>query len=135
MPARKSVRNSSRGFFTSEEKKTCGYGEKKARVGSDGQTPFGYCTLSLQPAVDPVVSPSGHIYSRESIYEYLLTKKEDIGRQKVSYEAQQKVLQEQEQKTGPEAVAVNKFVESQNALSASISLKRKRKQSEIDEER
>jgi nitric oxide synthase-interacting protein len=103
-------------------------------VGGDGQTPFGYCTLSLQPAIDPVVSPSGHIYSRESIYEYLLTKKEELSRQKEAYEAQQKELQLKAEKAGPAAVAVNKFVDSQNSLSASMSLKRKRKESEIEEE-
>eukprot|EP00954_Amorphochlora_amoebiformis_P005307 418155-Amorphochlora_amoeboformis.AAC.1 len=30
--------------------------------------------------VDPVVTPSGHIYSKEAIYEYLLVKKEELNK-------------------------------------------------------
>ena len=33
--------------------------------------------------------PSGHIYSREFILEYLLTKKKELKRQRVQYEAEQ----------------------------------------------
>lgn len=32
------------------------YGTKKARLGRDSMLPFGYCCLSLQPVVDPVVT-------------------------------------------------------------------------------
>lgn len=61
----------------------------KQRLGTESQLPFGYCGLSMYPAEDPVVTPSGHIYSRESILEYLLTKSKEIKEQCKAYEEQQ----------------------------------------------
>jgi len=64
-------------------------GSLTQRLGRDAQLKFGYCRLSLQPAVDPVATPSGNIYSREYILEYLIQKKKDLKRQREQYEAQQ----------------------------------------------
>eukprot|EP00658_Telonema_sp_P-2_P021383 TRINITY_DN18517_c0_g1_i2.p1 TRINITY_DN18517_c0_g1~~TRINITY_DN18517_c0_g1_i2.p1 ORF type:complete len:350 (-),score=77.48 TRINITY_DN18517_c0_g1_i2:91-1140(-) len=64
-------------------------GTLEQRLGRDAHMPFGYCALSLQPCVDPMASPSGHLYSREIIYEYLLSKKKEIQRQTKQYEDQQ----------------------------------------------
>lgn len=68
---------------------TSGLGTIKQRLGSESQLPFGYCALSLHPAEDAVVSPSGHLYSRESILEYLLTKSKELKTQREQYEQQQ----------------------------------------------
>jgi nitric oxide synthase-interacting protein len=43
----------------------------------------------LAPAVDPVATPSGNIYTREFILEYLLSKKKELKRQRAAYEAEQ----------------------------------------------
>lgn len=110
-------------------------GTQERRVGTDSQIPFGYCCLSLQPVVEPVVSPTGHLYSRECILEYLLTKKEELGRQKIAYEAQNKKLAEEAHAGSTEVQNMNKFIEDQSALGgAGFSLKRKRKAEEIEAE-
>jgi nitric oxide synthase-interacting protein len=62
------------------------HGTVTQRLGRDSQLPFGYCCLSLHPAVDPVVSPSGHVYSREAILEYILQKTREIKAAAQEYE-------------------------------------------------
>ena len=62
-----------------ERKKYCGqYGTATARLGTNSQKRFGDYCLTTQPAVDPVVTPSGNIYSREAIVSYLLTKTQEM---------------------------------------------------------
>jgi len=65
-----------------------GYGTATKRLGRDSHLPFGYCALSLQPAVDPLVSPSGHVYSREHIYEYLLVEGAKLKEKRAAWETQ-----------------------------------------------
>lgn len=72
----------------SERSKLTSYGTQSVRLTTDSQLRFGDCCLQLNPAVDPVVTPSGHIYSREAIVSYLLTKRQEINDQKKQYEAQ-----------------------------------------------
>lgn len=72
----------------SERSKLTSYGTQSARLTSDSQLRFGDCCLQLTPAVDPVVTPSGHIYSRETIVSYLLTKSQELKEQKAKYQAQ-----------------------------------------------
>jgi nitric oxide synthase-interacting protein len=75
--------------LTQYERKIHGgvYGTQTARLTSDSQLRFGDCCLSLNAAVDPVVTPSGHIYSREAIVAYLLEKKKEIKEETAAYEA------------------------------------------------
>ena len=62
-----------------ERKKLLGdYGTQTARLGTASQRRFGDCALSLAPAVDPVCTPSGNIYSSEAIVQYLLTKTTEL---------------------------------------------------------
>ena len=88
MPARHSKNTGSRPHFTYNEKSKAA-GSLTQRLGGDSQLPFGYCALSLAPAEDPVVSPSGRLYSREFILEYILTKNQELKKQQREYEAQQ----------------------------------------------
>lgn len=92
MPARHSKNNSDKHHFTYYEKQKSGLGALKQRLGTESQLPFGYCGLSLQPAENPVVTPSGHIYSRESILEYLLTKSKDLKIAREKYEEQKVIV-------------------------------------------
>jgi nitric oxide synthase-interacting protein len=62
------------------------YGTTSARLSSDSQLPFGDCALSLSEALDPVATPSGHLYSREAIVEYLLTKTVEVRQARENYE-------------------------------------------------
>ena len=63
------------------------YGTTTARLSSDSQLPFGNCALSLSEAVDPVATPSGHVYSREAIVDYLWTKTVEVRQAQEKYEA------------------------------------------------
>lgn len=63
------------------------YGTTTARLSSDSQLAFGDCGLNLAPAVNPVATPSGHIYSREAIIEYLLTKTGEVKKARENYQA------------------------------------------------
>lgn len=83
--------------FTYEEKRKAGHGTIKKRLGKDALIPFGYCCLSLNRAKDPLVSPSGYIYSKECIYENLLAQKQQIQQNKVAYEKYCERLEQQKQ--------------------------------------
>ncbi|KAG7340744.1 zinc-finger interacting protein [Nitzschia inconspicua] len=73
------------------------YGTTTARLGQDSQYKFGHCGLSLHPAVEhPVATPSGFIYERSTILEYLLTKTQSLKREQIEYD-QWRERQEQEQ--------------------------------------
>jgi nitric oxide synthase-interacting protein len=71
------------------ERRALGFGTVKERVGKDSQGNFYDCCLTLQPAVDPVVTPDGYLYSREALLENLLQQKKAIKRRLAAYEAQQ----------------------------------------------
>lgn len=111
MPSRHSKQVSDRPVFTQSEKAKSGTGTLTVRLGTESQLPFGqkmialynvlhqrytelihcigYCGLSLKPAEEAVISPSGHIYSREAILEYLLTKTKEIKDLARAHEIQQ----------------------------------------------
>lgn len=64
------------------------YGTTTARLGQDSQYTFANCCLSLHPAKDkPVATPSGYIYERSTILEYLLTKTQELKRDQQQYES------------------------------------------------
>ena len=58
--------------------------------------------MSLAPAVDPVVSPSGTIYSREAIIKYLLAKTKEIKRARKAYKRDVAAAQLKEQVSEPD---------------------------------
>lgn len=60
------------------------------RLGGDSQQTFGHCSLCIHPAVEPMATPSGHVYCKECIVEFLLTKTQELKRQREAFEAQQK---------------------------------------------
>ena len=62
------------------------YGTTSARLTTESQGNFGDCALGLTPATDPVVTKSGHIYNREAILEYLLTKTTELKEERANYE-------------------------------------------------
>jgi nitric oxide synthase-interacting protein len=88
MPSRHSKNTGSRPHFTYHEKAKAA-GSITQRIGGESQLPFGYCALSLTPSENTVVSPSGRLYSREFILEYILTKTQELKKQWSDYEAQQ----------------------------------------------
>lgn len=88
MPSKHSKNAATRGHYTYGEK----HGHKSSstqRFGTDSQLPFGYCCLSTNPALEPVITPSGHLYEREAILEYLLAKTKELKELERVYEEQQ----------------------------------------------
>lgn len=79
--------------------KASGWGSQKARIDKDSQKEFDCCSLTLQPCKDPVVTPDGHLYNRESILEYILHHKQENARKMKAYEKQ---LKNDEKKTEEE---------------------------------
>eukprot|EP00578_Thalassiosira_sp_NH16_P026547 CAMPEP_0181087220 /NCGR_PEP_ID=MMETSP1071-20121207/6159_1 /TAXON_ID=35127 /ORGANISM="Thalassiosira sp., Strain NH16" /LENGTH=319 /DNA_ID=CAMNT_0023169099 /DNA_START=109 /DNA_END=1069 /DNA_ORIENTATION=+ len=69
--------------------KSSGYGTQSTRLTTVSQLPFGHCALNISP-IDPtgdaVATPSGHIYSREAIVQYLLTKNGELKKRRGEYE-------------------------------------------------
>lgn len=86
MPSKKS-KSGERAHYTAKDKQN--NGSLKERLGADSQLPFGYCPLSLNPIDDPVATPSGHVYSREAMLEYLLNANREIKSQRRKFEQQQ----------------------------------------------
>lgn len=82
--------------LTYHERRALGFGTVKERLGKDSIGNFFDCGITLCPAVDPVCTPSGHLFSREAILENLLEQKKANKRKLVAWEAQQ---QEQTRKT------------------------------------
>ena len=88
--------------------KSSQYGTTTARLSTDSQLQFGDCALSVTAAVDPVATPSGHVYSREAIVEYLMSKTKEIKQAKQNYQAyldkQQSNLDEEIKETQSQAI-------------------------------
>ena len=81
MPQKHSKNNGSStyGVFSYGERKRCSFMTSiDERTGADAQLPFGWCALSLRPAEDPVCTPSGRIYSRESLLEHMVAKGDEL---------------------------------------------------------
>jgi len=117
--------------------KSSQYGTTTARLSTESQLPFGCCHLNLSPAIeDPVATPSGHIYCREAILHYLLTKTVELKASRTEYETYQN---NQEQKTAQKELAQKEdalvvFENSQKASSSSNNNMKKRKSREDDDD-
>lgn len=80
--------------YTYHEKKkdaqASGYGTHSQRVGKDSVKDFDCCCLSLQPCRNPVITSEGYLFDKESILEYIITKKNEISRKMKEFEKQKK---------------------------------------------
>ncbi|XP_071447154.1 nitric oxide synthase-interacting protein homolog [Hetaerina americana] len=80
--------------YTYHEKKkdaqASGYGTQSQRVGKDSVKDFDCCCLSLQPCRNPVITTEGFLFDKESILEYIITKKNELNRKTKEYEKQKK---------------------------------------------
>ena len=118
MPQRHTKNNGSStyGVFSRTERSKCEFmNSLQMRAGADSQLPFGWCSLSLQPAVDPVVTPSGHVYSRECLLEHMVTKAADLKRQREKWEREQAAAEaERAARAAEDREALNADFEHQN---------------------
>jgi len=120
-----------RSFTTRDEKQKIDSGTIKIRLGTDSQLPFGYCPLSISPINDPVVSPSGHIYSREAILQYLVNRMQEIKEQNVLYEKQIEEKKRNENSLKQEEILKEstKFIETNDGVTNVV--KRKATEAEL----
>lgn len=99
-----------------------------ARLSTASQSKFGTCCLSLSPIDgDAVATPSGHVYSREAIVEYLLTKNGELKKEKSEYERKRLVIENRrvEMEEQNRKIAEQKFVKKdQGAMSSAIVLRK-----------
>ena len=85
-----------------KDAKTSGWGTLHERLGADSVKEFDCCSLTLQPVKfvnwlgvchsslcrDPVITPTGHIFEREAVLEYILAKKKEIAKATKAWEKQ-----------------------------------------------
>jgi nitric oxide synthase-interacting protein len=106
------------------------YGTITARLGQDSQYKFGYCGLSLHPAIDhPVATPSGFVYERSTMLEYLLTKTQALKQEQVLYDqwmAQQQFNKQQEEYTKKRKADMEKFEAAQKVVTVVESVKKQK---------
>lgn len=80
--------------YTYHEKKkdaaASGYGTQAERIGKDSVKSFDCCSLTLQPCRNPVLTKDGHLFDKEAILEYIITKKNEFTRKMKLYEKQLK---------------------------------------------
>jgi len=124
--ARHSKNCTASSFFTYSERQKLEYGTKKQRLGKDSLTGFDCCCLTLQQAVDPIITPNGYLYSREAIYNNLLDQKNEIKRKLELWEKQQQKqkdlkLQKEEQKKLEELI---QFERRESSILTSVSSKK-----------
>jgi len=65
------------------------FGTMSERLGKESVKDWDDCALSLAPAIDPVVTPEGVLYSRELILENLLAQKKERAKEHAAWRAQE----------------------------------------------
>src|SRR3569832_2322770 len=72
------------------------YGTTRKHLSGHSQYQLGDCALSLAPLGDSaLVTPSGYLYAKDAILEYLLTQTQLLKEQQAAFERQQLELQSQ----------------------------------------
>lgn len=120
--ARKSKQAGGNKPLTSAEIKRFGkgYGTQTLRLNGISQLSFGDCALSLHAAVEqPVATPSGCIYERSAILEYLLTKTQELKQQQQDYESWLKKQDEEQchDEEKKKSARLQKFEDNQKVVS------------------
>lgn len=94
-----------------KDKKQSNFGTLHERLGADSIKEFDCCSLTLQPCREPVVTPDGYIFDKESILEYILQQKKENTKRLKLWEIQRKKEEaaEEEQAKAEEEVKAKKF--------------------------
>ncbi|XP_041973243.1 nitric oxide synthase-interacting protein homolog isoform X2 [Aricia agestis] len=100
-----------------------GYGTQSERVGKDSVKSFDCCSLTLQPCRNPVVTKEGYLFDKESILEYVITKKNEYTRKLKQYEKQLKKEEEEKKELAAAEQEANliKFMNREKNISNSKS--------------
>ncbi|XP_045135025.1 nitric oxide synthase-interacting protein homolog [Portunus trituberculatus] len=103
-----------------KDAKVSGYGTLQLRYGKDGVKDFDCCSLSLHPCRNPVITPEGHLFDKEAILEYIISKKNEISRKMKEYDRQCKKEQTElaELSEAENRSRVEKFLQTEMAVSS-----------------
>nr|ALV82313.1 nitric oxide synthase inihibitory protein [Gecarcinus lateralis] len=103
-----------------KDAKASGYGSLRLRYGKDGVKDFDCCSLSLHPCRNPVVTPEGHLFDKEAILEYIISKKNEIARKMKEYSRQCKKEQTELEELGEaeNRSRVEKFLKTESAVAS-----------------
>ncbi|GAB0089842.1 Nitric oxide synthase-interacting protein homolog [Sergentomyia squamirostris] len=108
--------------YTYHEKKkdaqTSGYGTNSQRLGKDSVKNFDCCSLSLQPCRNPVITKDGILFDKESILQYIISKKNEYSRKLKEYEKQRKEEEAEEKETvaSEHKKLLNKFIKTETKI-------------------
>ena len=91
------------------------YGTQKTVITRDSARNFDCCCLTLQPCIDPVVTPDGYLFEREAILQNLLKQKKKIAKLEKAYNKQ---LTEEAPSSGASDSRTESFLKEQLASSA-----------------
>ncbi|KAI6649032.1 Nitric oxide synthase-interacting protein [Oopsacas minuta] len=69
-----------------------GYGLQKIRMSKDSMNKFNACCLTLQPCINPVITPNGFLYEREAILEYIFHQKKEYSKKLKVYQNRMKKI-------------------------------------------
>lgn len=90
MPSRHSKNATSNTVYTYHERRkdaqSGGYGTQSVRLAKDSVANWDYCSLTLQPCRDAVVTPNGYLFDREAILRYMLEQKNEIAKKLKEYD-------------------------------------------------
>eukprot|EP00966_Prymnesium_polylepis_P244342 5651148-Prymnesium_polylepis.1 len=101
--------------------KEWGWGAESRTLDSDAMKDIDVCSLSLQPCVDPVVTPTGVLYDKGVVLEYIIQRKRDIERETAAWQAQQAgdSAAEAGEAAAAQQARVDEFLAQQEGLSQS----------------
>lgn len=109
-----------------EYAKGSGFGTTTARLNQHSQYQFGMCGLSLHPVhSNPVATPSGFLYERPAILEYLLQKTQELKKEQQDYEKYQN-LREASQEDNEDRKRKADIEKFENAQKVEVAKKRKK---------
>jgi nitric oxide synthase-interacting protein len=86
---RHSKNNTAGAFFTSAERAKLEYGTQSQRLGRESFRRADACHLCLKVAVEPVCCTDGHLFCRECILSYIITRRTQLAQQLKDHEAQE----------------------------------------------
>ncbi|XP_059614102.1 nitric oxide synthase-interacting protein homolog [Phlebotomus argentipes] len=108
--------------YTYHEKRkdaqTSGYGTNSQRLGKDSVKNFDCCSLSLQPCANPVITKDGHLFDKEAILQYMVTKKVEYCRKLKEYKKQRKDedAEKEESAASEQRKLLEKFIKTETKI-------------------
>ncbi len=107
MPRRKCQNTGNSAFFSRAEAAQAGYGSSQVRLSGDSQLRFGECGVCLRPVAASealCVTPSGRLYHRPCLVQFLGEQTLKLKRQRAAYEEQQERMRASDGKTEAERI-------------------------------